>query len=136
MKAQPNDGVMIYFCLATLSTPSSSAYRDEVNQDISNSPDGFQTGDPTKRVAKLKTIILEAKRLGIRMRWSFGKRIITHLSTRHTTFAVELSELENNCPQHDDAADHFDKLCSSILSACGLLGAKEIMFFNIIYMAF
>ena len=99
MKAHPNDGVIIYFCLVTLSTPSSSAYRDEVDQDISNSPDGFQTGDPTKRVAKLKTVIMEAKKLGIRMRWSFGKRIITHRSTRHTTFVVKLSELENNCPQ-------------------------------------
>ena len=118
MKAHESDGVMIYFCLIMMSTSSSSAYRDDIDQDISRSPDGFQTGDPTKRVAKLKKTILEAKRLGIRMRWSYGKKIITHLSSRHNTFAVKLSPLEGSCVNQDDASDHFDKLCSSILAAC------------------
>ena len=118
MKAHQDDGVMIYYCLLTMSTPSSSAYRDDIDQDISRAPDLFMSGDPTKRIAKLTKTIQEAKRLGIKMRWSYGKKIITHLSSRHNTFAVKLSALESTCPNQDDAADHFDKLCSSVIAAC------------------
>mgnify|MGYP000030865533 FL=1 len=117
-KCLENDGVFAYFSLVTLSRPSQSAYREELEAKLMAAAEAFRSGDPTKKVENFRAPVKEAIKLGIRIRWSTGKRIITTLSSRHNTFAVELSKLKDSAPNPEDAAEHLDKLFTAIDACC------------------
>jgi len=52
------------------------------------------------------------------VQWTVGKKIITTLSLRHSTFAVDLAPLKETAPNSDDAAGHIDRLFSQITKTC------------------
>ena len=117
-KADEDDGLAIYYSLVSLSRPSASAYREEIDLKLSTAPDQFRSGNPTVKIDDIRPFLTEAIRLKMRIKWAVGKKIITTLSLRHTTFAVELAHLKEAAPNSDDAALHIDRLFSAISKVC------------------
>ena len=117
-KADEDDGLAIYYGLVSLSRPSASAYREEIDLKLTNAPEQFRNGNPLEKIKDLRPFLTEAVRLKMRIKWTVGKKIITTLALRHSTFAVELSSLKETAPNSDDAAGHIDRLFSAITSTC------------------
>ena len=117
-KADEDDGLAIYYGLVSLSRPSASAYREEIDLKLTNAPEQFRNGSPLEKIKNLRPFLIEAIRLKMRIKWTVGKKIITTLALRHSTFAVELAPLKETAPNSDDAAGHIDRLFSAITSTC------------------
>ena len=117
-RADSDDGLAIYFGLMSLSRPSASAYREEIENKLTDSIDHFKRGNPAVKISHLRPILTEALRLRLKIKWSIGVKIITTLSLRHSTFAVDLKDLKNTAPNTDDAAVHLDKLFNQIEKSC------------------
>ena len=117
-KAHKEDGLSIIFGLISLNRPSASQYRDQLESKIHAGPDHMHQGDPSKKVAVLRDALVEAKALGVKIKWSVGRRIITILSGRNPIFANKLYPLVDSAPNQDDSADQHDELYAAIEQAC------------------
>lgn len=107
-KADEDDGLAIYYGLVSLSRPSASAYREEIDPKLSNAPDQFRSGNPAEKIKYLRSFLTETIRLKMRIKWTVSKKIITTLALRHSTFAVELAPRKETAPNSDYAAGHID----------------------------
>ena len=117
-KASEDDGLAIYYGLVSISRPSAAAYREEIDHKLNNAADQFRSGNPAEKITTLRPFLTEAIRLKMRIKWTIGKKIITTLSLRHSTFAVDLAPLKETAPNSDDAAGHIDRLFSQITKTC------------------
>ena len=117
-KADEDDGLSIYFGLVSLSRPSAASYREEIDNQLNSAADLFRRGDPTKKIKSLRPFLTEALRLKMRIKWTVGKKIITTLALRHSTFAVDLAYLKETAPNTEDSAGHIDRLFAQITKSC------------------
>jgi hypothetical protein len=117
-KADEDDGLSIYFGLISLSRPSAASYREEIDNQLNSAADFFRRGDPTKKIKSLRPYLTEVLRLKMPIKWTVGKKIITTLALRHSTFAVDLAYLKETAPNTEDSAGHIDRLFAQITKSC------------------
>jgi hypothetical protein len=117
-KADEDDGLAIYFGLISISRPSAAAYREEIDNQLNAAADLFRRGNPTSKIKQLRPFLTEALRLKMRVKWTIGKKIITTLALRHSTFAVDLAYLKETAPNTEDSAGHIDRLFAQITKSC------------------
>ena len=117
-KADEDDGLSIYFGLISLSRPSAASYREEIDNQLNSAADLFRRGDPTKKIKSLRPYLTEALRLKMPIKWTVGKKIITTLALRHSTFAVDLAYLKETASNIEDSAGHIDWLFAQITKSC------------------
>ena len=117
-KADEDDGLSIYFGLVSISRPSAAAYREEIDNQLNAAADLFRRGNPTEKNKLLRPFLTEALRLKMRIKWTIGKKIITTLALRHSTFAVDLAYLKETAPNTEDSAGHIDRLFAQITKSC------------------
>jgi hypothetical protein len=117
-KADEDDGLAIYFGLVSISRPSAAAYREEIDNQLNAAADLFRRGNPTSKIKLLRPFLTEALRLKMRIKWTIGKKIITTLALRHSTFAVDLAYLKETAPNTEDSAGHIDRLFAQITKSC------------------
>jgi hypothetical protein len=109
-KCGKDDGVSMYFALLSLYRPSSSVFREELEAKIQASPSNFESGDPVNSIKPLRTLLTEALQLGIRVRWTIGKKIMLVLSgipRFGSQYTLDLAKFKDSCKNPDDSAQHM-----------------------------
>jgi hypothetical protein len=88
------DGPMAVFCLLALYRPAGLAYRDSLRTKLEEGSHQFKGGNnPAAKIKELRSIILEAIDLGVRVAWrTTGKGIVTVMSERGNNFAQILAK--------------------------------------------
>jgi hypothetical protein len=88
------DGPMAIFCLLALYRPAGLAYRDSLRTKLEEGSHLFKGGtNPAAKIKELRSIILEATDLNVRVAWrTTGKGIVTVMSERGNNFAQVLSK--------------------------------------------
>lgn len=88
------DGPMAIFCLLALFRPAGLSYRDSLRTKLEEGSQSFKGGsNPTAKIKDLRSVILEAMDLGVRIAWrTTGKGIVTVMSERGNNFAQILSK--------------------------------------------
>jgi hypothetical protein len=88
------DGPMAIFCLLALYRPAGLAYRDSLRTKLEEGSHLFKGGtNPAAKIKELRSIILEATDLNVRVAWrTTGKGIVTVMSERGNNFAQILAK--------------------------------------------
>ena len=132
-KCERDDGVSIYFALLSLYRPSSSVFREELEAKITASPESFESGNPLQAIKPLRELLSDALQLGIRVRWTVGKRIIMILSGIQrfgSQYTLALEKFKDTASNSDDSAQHMLDMLAEVETTTKSLNTQFQMNWN------
>jgi hypothetical protein len=132
-KCGRDDGVSIYFALLSLYRPSSSVFREELEAKITASPESFENGNPLQAIKPLRELLNDALQLGIRVRWTVGKRIIMILSGIQrfgSQYTLALEKYKDTVSNSDDSAQHMLDMLAEVETTTKSLNTQFQMNWN------
>ena len=97
-KAETEDGLSLFFAMVTLSSPNTSEYRDSIDKQMHGCAELCASGNPTEFVKSVRSILQEAVRLNLPIKWHVGKQIINLLSMRNQLFSRDLGPWQTAAP--------------------------------------
>jgi hypothetical protein len=112
------DGPMAVFCLLALYRPAGLAYRDSLRTKLEEGSHQFKGGNnPAAKIKELRSVILEAIDLGVRVAWrTTGKGIVTVMSERGNNFAQILAKynLPGGIMDSEDCITELNRMFTDI----------------------
>ena len=115
VKANPKDGVMLYYVLIMLIHPLDDEHRRAAEDAIYSHHKKFRHGNPFETLDMLTEKLREAMDLDIRLRWSScGIPIINTLTARNAEFGVQLNQFRDAPDDPEDSGVALDDMCVTI----------------------